>query len=249
MRNEINNQNHYYAIIPAAGQSTRMGMDSSKQFIELNGKPVIARTLLIFEKAAHIEGIVVVCKYSEIERIQEICDEYNITKLLLAVEGGSTRQISVRNGLETLSQIIPAQIHDSSYVLIHDGARPFLTQKILDDCLETVTTVGACICAVPVKDTIKKTNNNKMVTETIPRENLWAVQTPQAFKFEEILSIHKKAVGEINDSTDDASLAEYFGIKVHIVNGDYTNIKITTKEDLLFGEKIIASDPVSHGAS
>ncbi len=228
----------FFAVIPAAGKSSRMDMGTSKQFLRLRGIPVLARTLLTFEGSPHIDGIIVACSVSEIPEVRELCSKYHITKLMAVAQGGETRQDSVRNALELLDEYIVPESAADSFVLIHDGARPFLSDHVLDNCFGAVVEWGACICAVPVKDTIKKASSDGFVDETIPRDTLWSVQTPQAFRFRDILAMHIKAAEEAGVFTDDASIAEHFGVKVKIVRGDYTNIKITTKDDLMFGEVI-----------
>jgi len=245
---KANIKNHFFAVIPAAGKSSRMETGSSKQFIELRGIPVLARTLLVFEGSSHIDGIIIICGSSEIAKVSELCVKYKISKLIAIAEGGDSRQASVRNGLEKLADTIDAETAGSSYVLIHDGARPFLSDRVVNECVETVIDSGACICAVPVKDTIKRAGDDGLVEETVPRENLWSVQTPQTFKFTDILTIHRKVATESAEFTDDASVAESFGMKIKIISGDYTNIKITTREDLLLGE-IIVSGQVSREVS
>ncbi len=232
---------HFFAVIPAAGKGSRMGTDTGKQFIGLRGIPVLARTLLIFEGCAHIEGIVVVCGAQDTDKVVQLCTDHKISKILAVTGGGQTRQASVRNGLEKLADLLDTETAEASYVLIHDGARPFLSDRALDDCIASLRSYGpdgSCVCAVPVKDTVKRRGPDGFVTETVSREELWAVQTPQAFKLTDILAAHRSAADSGTEHTDDASVAESFGIKVRIISGDYTNIKITTREDLLFGEVI-----------
>lgn len=235
-------ERNFFAVIPAAGRSTRMDSATNKQFLEVRGIPVLARTLMTFDRSHMIDGIVVVCDPSEAEAVRNLCSRYVISKLILTVDGGPTRQNSVRNALEALEGFIGRDKSESAYVLIHDGARPFLSDRVLGECVEALSGAKACICAVPVKDTIKSSDTDGFVDQTIPRERLWSVQTPQGFKFTNILEMHRKASELSVDFTDDASVAEYFGVKVRIISGDYTNIKITTREDLIIGEAITRND-------
>lgn len=227
-----------YALIPAAGTGSRMGTDMNKQFLDLSGKPVLARTLLAFENSPLIDKIVIVCKRDEKNLIQKLCREYNIEKLEVIVEGGSTRRDSVHNGLEQINKLLTKeQLHSENvFVLIHDGARPFVSKKLIEKSIKAIKDFGACVCAVQVKNTIKSSDNQMFVQKTLPRENLWSVQTPQGFIFQEILDLQRKAAKEDFEFTDDSSVAEYFGRKVKIITGDYENIKITTEDDLALSE-------------
>lgn len=235
-------ERNIYAVVPAAGRSSRMDSATNKQFLKVRGIPVLARTLMTFDRSHLIDGIVVVCGASETEMVRDLCSRYVISKLLLIVDGGPTRQHSVRNALEALEGFIGNDKAGSAYVLIHDGARPFLSDRVLSECVEALSSAEACICAVPVKDTIKRSDTDGFVDETIPRDRLWSVQTPQGFFLKDILEMHRKAAELPEVFTDDASVAEYFGVKVKIVNGDYTNIKITTRDDLILGEAITRND-------
>lgn len=222
----------YTVVIPAAGQGKRMGAGKNKQFILIGQTPLLIHTLRVFEEDLLCQSIVLVCNKEEVNQMQELIADFNITKVDAFVPGGKERQQSVFEGLKV--------IKGNPVVLIHDGARPFVNQKTIHALLQTVVSKGAAVAATPVKDTIKK-GVNGMVDETIDRSSLWAVQTPQAFRYEEIIRAHKMAEVDRFLGTDDASLVEYIGEKVYIVEGNYENIKVTTPEDLLFGEAIIFS--------
>lgn len=233
-----------YAIIPAAGQGSRMGARTNKQFMELLGIPVIIRTLLKFEKSSLIDGILVVTNADEQDKLLSLCRKYSITKLIGAVPGGETRQDSVRNALLYLASYIGSNTPDISsddcQVLIHDGARPFVSDEIIQRCVEGVEKHNACGAGVKVKDTIKIAEpGSGLIIKTLPREQLWAIQTPQAFKLSLIGNLHNKAHDEKLSFTDDLSIAEYYGEKAYIVDGDYRNIKITTPIDIEIGEFLI----------
>lgn len=235
-----------YAIIPAAGQGSRMGLPGqNKQFLELGGLPVLARTLMVFENSPHIDGIVVVSGQSETDQIRAMCARYHIGKLLGIADGGQTRQESVRHALEFLAEFLSSkqspQDYTEDFVLIHDGARPFITEEIIGRCAIAVKRFHACGAGVMVKDTIKQVSQDGTIQHTPPREKLWAIQTPQAFLLSMIGPLHQKADEEKLFFTDDTAIAEHYGKTVHMVMGDYRNIKITTPEDLLYGEVLLKS--------
>lgn len=218
------------AIIVAAGNSTRMGQN--KQFIDLLGIPVIARSLLAFETCKDIRDIIVVSKKDCIADIQKICDAYNITKLTAIVEGGETRQQSVENGINAASL-------DIAYFAIHDGARPLVEPNDISECIETAKNHGAAALGVYVKDTIKRVNVEKLIVETPNRQYLMAVQTPQIFE----AKIYKKSLEYAKENnltvTDDCAIVEASGYGVFIVEGSYENIKVTTPEDVPMAESIL----------
>ncbi len=221
------------AIIAAAGNSTRMGGHTSKQFLFLGGKPVLAHTLLTFSAMAEITEILVVTRAEDILTVQDMIRDFGIPKVKAVLPGGNTRQESVFLGLSHVNE---------SRVLIHDGARPFVTAEEIRALLKALDTFPAAALGVPVKDTIKRLDNHGMVFETLPREELWQIQTPQGFVTHEILTAHQKAIAEGVLVTDDCALAEYIGIPVHIVPGSYRNIKITTPEDIVLGEALIGKN-------
>ncbi|RSK25522.1 2-C-methyl-D-erythritol 4-phosphate cytidylyltransferase [Bacillus sp. HMF5848] len=224
----------YHVIIPAAGQGTRMKAGKNKQFILLNDKPVIIHTLSIFEKADNCAGVIIVCNKAEKQQIQDLIIEYNITKVKAIVSGGKERQNSVWNGLKALQDIT-----NSTLVLVHDGARPFVTQSMLNNLVQVAERNGAATVAVPVKDTIKRVKDHAVI-ETLERSSLWAIQTPQAFHMPLLFSAHQQAEDTNYVGTDDASLVEKLGQAVKIVEGDYRNIKLTTPEDMLYANAILA---------
>ncbi|AMA74477.1 MULTISPECIES: 2-C-methyl-D-erythritol 4-phosphate cytidylyltransferase [Aneurinibacillus] len=215
-------------VIAAAGQGKRMGGSVKKQFIELGGKPVLLHTLSLFIGLEHVKEIIVVTAEEDMECTQELLRGYRGVRV---IPGGAERQDSVYLGLKALRSV--------EYVMIHDSARPFLTRPTLLKLIEALRAKRAAILAVPVKDTIKRTDAEGIVVDTPPRKSLWAVQTPQAFALSDIIRAHERAREEGFIGTDDASLLERMGQTVHIVEGEYTNIKLTTPEDLVFGEAIL----------
>ncbi|MFW6266055.1 MAG: 2-C-methyl-D-erythritol 4-phosphate cytidylyltransferase [Halanaerobiales bacterium] len=219
------------AVIPAAGQGRRMQSSINKQFLELDNKPLLAHTIDKFYNNPKIEQIIVVVRSTERDYCQKnVLDKYGFTDVKL-VAGGKTRKESVYAGLMAFSPAI-------NYVIIHDGARPFLSNKVLNKVITAMKKYPAITTGVNVKDTIKVKSRNLEVAKTLDREKLIAVQTPQAFLYELIVEAHKKWRGTTK-ATDDASLVENLEQKVKIIKGDYKNIKITTPVDLLYAEAII----------
>lgn len=219
-------------VIVAAGTGSRMNMGINKQFIKLEGKEIIAYTIEKFYNNSNIEDIVVVVKEDESEFFKkEILDKYNFKNIKIAY-GGKERQDSVYNGLKLLDK-------KCDVVLIHDGARPFVSDKIIDNCIEEVKEHKAIVVGVPVKDTIKIIDNDKNIVDTPNRSVLWAVQTPQTFDYNILIDAYKDAFKSGFYGTDDAMLVERIGYKVKMVEGSYNNIKITTKEDLSVGSQIL----------
>ena len=215
-------------VIAAAGQGKRMGSSEKKQFIHLQNKPVLYHSVQLFKVIPHIKEIVVVTNREDIVRTQEMLLDLAPVKV---VAGGEERQESVFLGLKALQ--------DVQYVLIHDAARPFSTQHLIERVMGKAMETGAAIPAVPVKDTIKIVGSDREVVQTPPRQSLWAVQTPQAFRLSTILDAHQQASENGFIGTDDSMLMEWLGQKVAVVDGEYTNVKLTTPEDLKLGENIL----------
>ncbi|MEG6617531.1 2-C-methyl-D-erythritol 4-phosphate cytidylyltransferase [Peptococcaceae bacterium 1198_IL3148] len=223
-----------YAVIPAAGTGSRMGAKTKKQYLQLDGWPVLAHTLKIFEKSPTISGVVLVVGEQEVEWCrQQIVERYGFNKVLVVVPGGNHRQHSVYNGLLALAA------QDEDIVMVHDGARPLITEEILSKAAEAALDKAAVVVAVPAKDTIKVIDGQSRVVSTPPRERLWQVQTPQVFNYRLLLRAYQHAKENDFLGTDDASLVEYLGHSVYIVPGNYENIKITTPEDMLLAESIL----------
>ena len=221
------------AIILAGGKGKRMNSSISKQFIEIKGKPIIYYTIKKFNENKKIDNIVVVLSKEEIEYFKEnILKKYDL-KVDKIVIGGAERQDSVYNGLKSLEN------SGTDIVLIHEGARPFISDRIIDDGIEYAAIYGACAPGVMPKDTIKIKGKSNFSIDTPNRETLVAIQTPQVFKFREILECHKKVKIDKVVVTDETMVVERYGNKVYLYDGEYTNIKVTTPEDLILGEKLI----------
>lgn len=222
------------AIILAAGKGKRMKADKNKQFLQIKGKPILYHTLNAFSLCNEIDEIVLVAAKEEIDYCKkEIVKKYNFHKVKYIIEGGKERQDSVLNGLLAIEN------SDCDIVLIHDGARPFVNNNIIENCISYSKKYGATACGVNVKDTIKIKDKNNFSIDTPNRESLFAVQTPQGFKYNLILDCHKKIKELKLIVTDDTMVVEKFNNKVFLYEGSYNNIKITTPEDLILGENLI----------
>ena len=216
-------------IIVAGGSGSRMNMNINKQFIKINEKEVIAHTIDKFYKNEYIDEIILVVKEDEIDYFNKnIINKYGYKNIKIAL-GGKERQDSVYNGLKIVDK-------DWDMVLVHDGARPFVSKEIIKKAV--TETKKASVIGVRVKDTIKVVNNNEIIS-TPNRNTLWAIQTPQTFKYDLLKIAYEKAYEENFYGTDDSSLVENLGEKVNIIEGSYENIKITTKEDLNMAYQII----------
>jgi 2-C-methyl-D-erythritol 4-phosphate cytidylyltransferase len=221
-------------IIPAAGQGKRMNSSISKQYIALNDKPILVHTLECFEKCPDISNIILVVGKGEIPHCQkEIIEKYSFKKIINIIEGGKERQNSVYEGIK----IVP---EETDIVLIHDAARPLVSTNDIKKTIICAIEYEACVLGVKVKDTIKVVDNNKNIIDTPNRIALWSIQTPQVFKKELISLVHHLAAKDKYIGTDDSMLVEkYSNKKVRIVEGSYSNIKITTREDLIFAKNFI----------
>ena len=218
------------AIIPAAGSGKRMGGNRSKQYLAIGERPILVETLMVFNESPHIDEVILVSPPDDIDLMEGLLKKYDLAKVSKIVKGGKERQDSISNAIDSLDR-------DSGIVLVHDGVRPFIDDEIIRELIDTVNQYGAAIAAVPVKDTVKKVLHNS-ITGTVPREDLWLAQTPQAFSAKVIIDAYANAREKGIRGTDDASLVEAMGLAVKIVMGSYKNIKITTPEDLLFAEAI-----------
>lgn len=216
------------AIIAAGGKGTRMGADINKIFLPLGAMEIISRTISAFENCPRIDETVVVTAENDLPILRRVLKKYGFKKLAAIVAGGSTRAESVRNGLNAASGDI---------VLIHDGARPLITEdeilRVIDDCEK----YGAAALGVKCKDTLKKSDADGFIETTLDRETTYQIQTPQAFYRKDILRAHSLPGSE--SATDDCALAERAGIKIKITEGSYENIKLTTPSDIIIGEEIL----------
>lgn len=217
----------YTAIILAAGSGKRMNSQVHKQYLIIQDRPVLYYSLKEFEDSAVDEIVLVVGKGEEEFCRREIVDKYGISKVKAIVEGGKERYHSVFEGLK--------QTSDADYVLIHDGARPFVNQDIIRRCMQEVQKYQACVVGMPVKDTIKIADEEGYAKQTPDRKNVWMIQTPQTFSYALIYEAYEEMLKtEDTAITDDAMVLERIkGKKSKLIEGSYRNIKITTPEDLL----------------
>lgn len=215
------------AVILGAGNSTRMKTEKSKLLLKINGQTVIERSVNAFLNISDIDEIIVVARQQDIEVFSSILDDERIS----FVVGGATRQESVYNAIQT--------IDEAELIAIHDGARPLIREEDIENTIRQAKEHSAAAVGVPVKDTIKIIDDDNFVVETPNRSNLFAVQTPQIFDFGLYKQIMDKAVEQGRDYTDDCQLAENSGVKVKMVAGSYTNIKITTPDDIPVAESIL----------
>lgn len=226
------------AVVLAGGRGTRMESDIPKQYMAIDGYPVLYYSLKAFENSS-VDTVAVVCGKGEVSYCKrEIVDKYHLSKVKFIVEGGEERYHSVFNGLKVVS--------DSDYVLIHDGARPFITEGIISDNISVVVEKRACVTGVPSKDTVKIADGKMAVASTPPRENVWIVQTPQTFETSLIYNAYEKLLKEGTvHVTDDAMVIEkVYDLPVYFVMGDYKNIKITTPEDLLIAQAFLSQETI-----
>jgi len=218
------------AIVAAAGSGTRMGMGEKKQYIEICGKPVIAYSIEVLLKMDEIASVVLVIPDGDRMRFEnDLLNNISGKEKIIIVNGGASRQESVARGIFAA----PAE---TETLLVHDGARPFVTEEMISECIQKAKIHGACSAAVPVKDTIKYSSDGLTVDSTPERGCLFIIQTPQAFDFALIKKAHEKAEAEGFEGTDDAMLVEALGEKVALSKGSYGNIKLTSPEDILFAE-------------
>lgn len=228
---------HCTAIVLAAGRGRRMGTKTAKQYLELQGKPVLAYALEVFEQSSVIDDILLITSEDHIDYCKkEICEKYGIKKVSAVAPGGKERYESVWKALCILKER-----GQSGYVMIHDGARPFLTEDILERVYRQVQTYKACVVGMPVKDTIKLIDKAGQITESPDRSFVWQAQSPQAFAIPLIIEAFEKQMKEdCSHITDDAMVVErQMGVPVYMVEGSYRNIKITTPEDLMIAQALL----------
>ena len=216
-------------IIVAGGSGTRFKSKTLKPFVLLKGKPLITHSLRIFEQNKAINGIIIVGHQAYLKRFEALARSFK--KVHAVVPGGETRAQSVKQGLAAVDA-------ETDIVLVHDAARPLVNQAIIDRLVAALVKNKAVIAAVPVKATIKQVNaKTQYVEETLKRDLLWDVQTPQGFHKDILIKAHAQAFK--GEATDDAMLVENLGVKVKVVMGDYRNIKITTPEDLIIAKTLL----------
>jgi 2-C-methyl-D-erythritol 4-phosphate cytidylyltransferase len=212
-----------------------MGGNLPKQYLMAGGVPLLVYSLRILDAVEAITEIILAVPEADLSYCQEeIVQRFGIKKVSQVVPGGRRRQDSVRNALSAVS-------HSIEFVLVHDAARPFVTAHIVNHALETAYRVGGAVVAIPMPDTVKRVDETGLIQETLRRDPLWLIQTPQVFRFSWLVEAHQFAESNSLEVTDDAALIEQLGYPVSVVQGSSTNIKITRPEDLQLGEAILAS--------
>ncbi len=217
------------ALVPAAGLGARMNIDLAKPLLEIRSKPIIIYTLEVLQAHPLIDEIVLIFNKEGLDLARDLVKKHKVNKVSRVIAGGATRKESVRNGLEVVDS-------KTTYVLIHDGVRPFVDEGSITRVIEEAKESNAAVLGVPVKSTIKKVDSRLEVDCTLKRDLLWEIQTPQVFERELIQKAYLRA--SKHAVPDDAALVELMGKKVKVVMGSYFNIKITTQEDLLFAEAV-----------
>ena len=228
------------AIIVAAGQSRRMGGDTSKQFILIDGVPVIVRTLKAFEIAERIREVVIAARQEDIPQMYALIQDYEITKVKQIITGGETRQESVFRAIAQVDE-------NADFLAIHDGARPLIRPQEIDLAVSAAVEHGAAALGVPVKDTVKQVDADGKIVDAPERSTLWAVQTPQVFSRALYLRAAEQAGEAAAQLTDDCQLIERTGAPVYLVRGAYANLKITTPEDVFAAEGILRATEDFYG--
>lgn len=219
------------AVIPCAGVGERLGDPRGKPFVELKDKPLIVHTLEVFEQCSLIDKVIVIGHPDRLPDLEKLVNEYELSKVRAVVPGGAERKDSVANGIKAVDE-------DTDFVVIHDGARPFVTPELIERMLESCDQQIGVVAALPVKPTIKRVDpKTHEIIETLKRSELWDIQTPQIFAKEVILRAYQQGAGL--EVTDDASLVEHPGFKVKVVEGDQQYIKITTPQDLVLAEQLM----------
>lgn len=221
------------AIIPAGGTGRRMGGEIPKQYLLLAGTPILVHTLGAFQSSPLIDEMILAVPEGDIAEVRQgVVESYGFSRVRCVLAGGRERQDSVKKALAHLGG-------EDGVVVIHDGVRPFVTADLIERAVAAAKKFGAASVGLPVRDTVKEVDAAGRVSRTVPREGLWLTQTPQAFRKEVILRAYEQALADGFYGTDDASLVERTGTPVHMIPGDPENIKVTTPEDLLQGEKIL----------
>ncbi len=224
-------------IFPAAGKGKRMQAGMNKVFMDLSGMPILVRTLLRFSACEAVDQLVVVVAPAEVEFVEGVLKRLEGLKDYIVVAGGSERQYSVWNGIKAMENA-----SDDDIILVHDAARPLVSNQVIFDTIKTAREKGGAIAAVPAKNTIKLCNESHQVVETPDRSRLWEVQTPQGFRRDILVQANELAEKDGFLGTDDASLVERTGHPVYIVESDYRNIKITTPEDIVIAKAFLAEE-------
>ncbi|MGQ9661705.1 MAG: 2-C-methyl-D-erythritol 4-phosphate cytidylyltransferase [Kiritimatiellia bacterium] len=221
-----------YGVIVAAGKSERMGPKVDKAFLSIGAKPVLGYSLAAFQKCPDVDGVVLVVRKDRVVGARVLCEMYGFGKVKEIVAGGAKRQISVMNGLERVPE-------EAQVIVVHDGARPCVTLELLSETIKSAKRYGSGVAAVKVTDTIKLVERGTLVSKTLDRDKLWAVQTPQAFRRELLYQAFELVKKKGLTVTDEASAVELLSEEVRLVPSPATNVKITTPDDLALATAIL----------
>ncbi|MEW6534661.1 MAG: 2-C-methyl-D-erythritol 4-phosphate cytidylyltransferase [Candidatus Auribacterota bacterium] len=232
-----------YAVVVAAGSGNRMGSATPKQYLLLNNTPILVHTLRRLSSMPGLSGIILVTGKDSVSYCEgEIVSKFSLGRVMRVIEGGEMRQDSVYNGLSVLQAFSP------DIVMVHDGVRPFFSDRLFSELMDAAIQVGAAIPGVPIVSTVKSVSNELLVEKTIPRDKLWAVQTPQAFQYELLMQAYELVRKRNAVVTDEAMAVELLGHDVKMVKGDSENIKITTPVDLTIAQHILQQWEKEHCA-
>ncbi|MCA9451350.1 MAG: 2-C-methyl-D-erythritol 4-phosphate cytidylyltransferase [Nitrospira sp.] len=225
--------NSVVAVVPAAGLGTRMGGNTPKQYLTIGNLPLLVYSLQIFQELEEIGEVILSVPAADREYCwRKIVQPFGLEKVTKVVAGGARRQDSVRNGLAAISD-------RPDGVLVHDGVRPFIDQVMVRKVIDCAGKTGAAVVAMPIHDTVKRVDPSGIIQETLKREELWQIQTPQVFRYDWLVEAHQQAQEHQWDVTDDAALIERMGYPVSVVEGSCFNIKVTKPDDLVFGKAIL----------
>jgi 2-C-methyl-D-erythritol 4-phosphate cytidylyltransferase len=223
-----------HAVIVSAGKGRRMNRATPKQYLPLQGMPVLGHTLLAFNQCPEVDNIILVVPRNDVSFCREqILSGLKLDKPIMVIAGGERRQDSALNGILSIDDT-------DGIVVIHDGVRPLVHPKLISRCIKEADIHGACILGIPLQDTLKSVDQHGRVLKTLLREDRWLAQTPQAFKYKLIHAAHEAGQKEGFEAMDDASLLENMGIPVHVIAGSKHNLKITTEEDFNLADAILA---------
>ncbi len=225
-----------HAVIVSAGKGMRMNRATPKQYLPLQGIPVLGHTLLAFNQCPDIDHIILVVPNGDVAFCRnQLFSDLKIDTPIAVVGGGKRRQDSALKGILSIDD-------QSGIVVIHDGVRPLVQPKLISRCIKEADIHGACILGIPLQDTLKYVDHKKRISKTLAREHMWLAQTPQAFQYKLIRKAHETALRKGFEATDDASLLERMGIPVQIIAGSKHNLKITTEEDLVLADAILSHE-------
>jgi 2-C-methyl-D-erythritol 4-phosphate cytidylyltransferase len=224
------------AVIPAAGLGIRMDSIKPKQFLDLGGKPLLTVTLEHFQECRLVDSIIVVVPRQDVDYcLQEVVNPYALSKVFTVISGGKRRQDSVRNGIEAVA-------HTCRWVLIHDGVRPLVTKDLIQKVISAAYNFRAVTTGLPITESVKAADSQSRILRSIDRSDLWLIQTPQIFRREDIHRAHQEALKQgWKEATDDAFLIEKMGIPINIIEGEQSNIKVTTPYDLQIARFLISN--------